>query len=107
MVRFPKDSQKCDIYTNEEEMYELVFESQQPKAKDFRRHCCNVIFPQIRQQLTNKMKEGHQQAITDRDNQIKALEFRNEEHQHKIFKLNKEIVDLIKSRQIPCRGYFE
>ena len=46
-INWQKDSQKYGIYINEEEMYELVFSSQQPKAKDFRRHCCNVIFPQI------------------------------------------------------------
>ena len=37
-VAWPKDSQKYNIYTNEEETYELLFSSQQPKAKDFRRH---------------------------------------------------------------------
>ena len=43
-------------------MYELVFGSQQPKAKAFRNHCCNAMFPRIRQQLTNKMKGDHQQS---------------------------------------------
>ena len=47
-------------------MYETVFSSQQPKAKEFRRYCCNVLFPHVRQQLTNKMKEGHQQAIEEK-----------------------------------------
>ena len=42
-VDWPKDSQKYDIYISEEGMYEIVFSSQQPKAKDFRRHCCNVL----------------------------------------------------------------
>ena len=46
-VDWPKDSQKYDIYINEEGMYEIVFSSQQPKAKDFRRHCCNVLFPHV------------------------------------------------------------
>ena len=54
-------------------MNELVFGSQQAKAKAFRKHYCNVLFPHIRQQLTNKIQEGHQQDIMDRDNQIKAL----------------------------------
>ena len=54
-------------------MYELLFLSQQPKAKDFRRHCYNVIFPQIRQQLTNKMKEKHQQTIEEKDATIALL----------------------------------
>ena len=67
------------------------------------------------------MKEGHQQAITDRDNQIQALEFRNEEerqaHQQQILRLNKdhwqsikvkeqEIDDLIKNRDVARRGSF-
>ena len=42
-----KDSRKDDYYINEEGMYEIVFSSQQPKAKDFRRHCCNVLFPHV------------------------------------------------------------
>ena len=62
-VNWSKDSQKLDMYINEEGMYELLFSSQQLKAKDFRRHCCDVIFPQIWQQLTNKMKEELQQQI--------------------------------------------
>ena len=44
---WPKDSRKNSYYINEESMYKLVFGSQQPKAKNFRKHCCNVIFPQI------------------------------------------------------------
>ena len=39
---WPRDSRKDDYYVNEEDMYEIVFSSQQPKTKDFRRHCCNV-----------------------------------------------------------------
>ena len=79
-INMPKESQKYDIYINQEGMYELVFGSQQPKAKDFRRHCCNVMFPRIQQQLTNKMKEDHQQAVEEKDNQMQALESKNEEH---------------------------
>ena len=104
---WPKDSQKYDIYINEEGMYEIVFSSQQPKAKDFRRHCCNVLFSHVQQQLTIKMKEDHQQAITGRDNQIKALEFTNEKHQQKILRLNKEIDDFIENRHVARHGCFE
>ena len=71
-VNCPRNSQKLDLYINEEWMYELLFSSQQPKTKDFRRHCCNVLFPHVRQQLTNKMEQEYQQAITNRDN-IKTL----------------------------------
>ena len=58
-AHWPKDLQKYKIYTNEEGMYKLLFSSQQPKAKDFRRHCCSVFFPHVQQQFTNKMKEDH------------------------------------------------
>ena len=64
-VDWPKDSQNFDIYISEEGMYELLFSSQQPKAKEFRKHCCNVLFPHVQQQLTNKMKEDHQQAMEE------------------------------------------
>ena len=46
---WPMDSQKYDIYINEKWIYETVFSSQQPKAKDFRRHCRNVLFPHFQQ----------------------------------------------------------
>ena len=42
-----------------------LFGNQKPKVNNFRKQCCNVIFPQIRQQLANKMKEDHQQAIEE------------------------------------------
>ena len=90
-INWPKDSQKFHIYISGEGIYELLFSSQQPKAKDFRKHCCNVLFPYVRQQLTNKMKEDHQQAIKekdtalalltddlqDRDSQIQAIQYEN------------------------------
>ena len=85
-VDWPKDSRKDDYYISEEGMYEIVFSNQQPKAKNFRRYCCNV-----RQQLTNKIQEEHQQAIEEKDNQIQA-------HQHKILRLNKEIDNFIKKQ---------
>ena len=66
-INWPKDSQKYDAYINEEGMYELLFPSQQPKAKYFRRHCCNVLFSHFQQQLTNKMKEDHQRGIEEED----------------------------------------
>ena len=81
-------------------MYELLFSSQKPKVKDFRKHCFNVLFPRIRQKLTNKMKEENQQAITDRDNQIQA-------HQQKTLRLNEQIDGLIKNRHVPRRRYFD
>ena len=83
-------------------MYELLFSRQQQKTKAFRKHCCNVLFPHVLQQFTKKIQEEHHQAITDRDNQIQAHEFRNEEHQQKILRLNEEIDDLIANRHPGC-----
>ena len=106
-VNWPKDSQKCNIYINEEGMYEIVFSNQKPKAKDFRRHCCNVLFPHFLQRFTNKIQEKHQQTIEEKDTQIQDLEFTNEKHQQKILKLNKEIDDLIANRHVARRGCFD
>ena len=67
-----KDSRKDDYYLNEEGMYEIVFLSQQPKAKDFRRHCFNVLFPS---------DKSHAMEIEDLTSRVQALEFTNETHQ--------------------------
>ena len=80
-VNWPRDSQKLDLYINEEGMYELLFSSQQPKAKDFRRHCYNVLFPHVRQQLSGK---SHAMKIEDLTGHIQAPEFTNEAHQQAI-----------------------
>ena len=68
-----RNSRKYDYYINWEGVYQLLFSSQQPKVKDFRRHCCYVLFPHVRQQLTNKMKEDHQQAIEEKDAALALL----------------------------------
>ena len=104
-MNWSRDSRKGDYYINEEGMYELVYGNQQPKAKNFRKHCCTLMFPRIRQQLTNKMKEDHQQAIKGRDNQIQVIEFTNETHQQQILRFNEEIIDLITNRYVArCGG---
>ena len=53
------------------------------------------------------MKEKHQQAIEEKNNQMQALEFTNEKHQQKILRLNKEIDDLITNRHLARRGCFD
>ena len=70
---WPRDSRKDDYYTNDEGMYKLLFSSQQSKTKDLRRHCCNVLFPHVRQQLTKNMKKDHQQVIEEMDAAIALL----------------------------------
>ena len=91
-VNWPKDSQKYDLYINEEGMYELLFSSQQPLAKKLRKHCCNVMFPHIRKQLTNKMVEEHQRAIRERENVI-------EEKDAAIALLNDDLEDVGKQNR--------
>ena len=60
-------------------MYEIVFSSQQPQAKDFKKHCCNVLFPQVRQQHQQAIEEKDAifvlltDDLQDRDNQIQAI----------------------------------
>ena len=81
-VDWPKNSQKFGIYINEKGMYELLFSSQQPKTKEFRKHCCNVMFPDVWQQFTNKMKEDHQQAIEEKDAALALLNDDNRQILH-------------------------
>ena len=114
-VDWPKDSQKFDIYINEEGMYELLFSSQQPKAKEFRKHCCNLMFPHVHQQLTNKMEDDHQQAIKEKDvalaqcdNQIRAIQHENvtlqaqrDVYQAKLQRCQDQIRDLVINRHVP------
>ena len=90
-VNWPIDSQKYDYYLNEEGMYEVLFSSQQPPAKKFRKHCCNVMFPHIRQQLTDKLLEDHQKAIEERDTRIQAIEYKNVGLQGEIRAKNQQI----------------
>lgn len=88
---WPKDSLKLLIYINEEGIYELLFSRQQPKAKEFRKHCLNVSFPDFRQQLTVKL---YAVKIEDLTNRVQALDFTNEDerqtHQQQILKFNEE-----------------
>ena len=80
-LEWPKNSQTDDYYINEEGMYELLFSCQQPKAKDFRRHCFNVLFPHVRQQPNDK---SHAMEIEGLTSPVQALEITNEAHQQTI-----------------------
>ena len=56
LMNCPKGSREDDYYINEEGMYELLFPSQLPEAKNFRKHCCNVMFLHVRQQLNKPLQ---------------------------------------------------
>ena len=80
-INSPKDSQKYGIYTNEEGMYEIVFSSQQPEAKDFRNTaamCCFVMFDSSLVIIHMRWKLKVLQAI------VQALEITNETHRQAI-----------------------
>ena len=78
---WPKHSQKYDICTNEEEMYEIVFQVNKQSQKTSENTATMRCFLIFDSSLQKKMKKGHQQAITGRDNQMKPFEFTNEKHQ--------------------------
>ena len=69
------------------------------------------MFPQVQQQLTNKMKEDHQQVITTRNNKIKAFEFTNEEERQangqEILRLIEEVNDVIGNWHVARGGCFD
>ena len=89
----PKNSRTDDYYINEEAMYELIFGSQQSNTKNVRKHCCNVVFPQIWQQLANKMKEGHRQAIEEKDVALSLLndDLKSREHENMALQAQRDV----------------
>ena len=101
LMNWPKyDPRKDDYYINEEGMYEFLFKSQQPLAKECRQHCCNVMFPHIRKQLTDKMVEEHQTQIADKDDKIKAIEYENVELKMVAAKMGASIVAMVLYKQL-------
>ena len=72
-VQWPSDSQKYDLYINEEAMYELGFTSQQDKAKHFRKYCFNTLFPQLRQHFEQLAISEQQQRIEQNESTIAIL----------------------------------
>ena len=94
---WPMNSRKDGYCINEEGMNKLVFRSQQHKAKNFRKHFCNVT----------RIRTRTRQAITGRDNQIQTLEFTNEEERQEILSLNEEVTDLMANRHVTRCGCFD
>ena len=107
LLNWPSDSRKHDYYLIEEGMYELVFSSQQQKAKAFRKYCCNEMFPRIHKQLVDKMQEDHQKAIEDRDNRIQTIQHENVGLQGEIRNARRTITDLIENRHVARCGEYD
>ena len=60
------------MFINLDSAIEIAVDSKKPRAA--------ALIKWLTKKGIEKIQEEHQQAITGRDNQIKALEFTNEKH---------------------------
>ena len=78
----PKDHQnKTDKFLSLFGVMYVIIKSRKDKGKALKKHILKDIVPRGFDARIKEIQGEHQQAITDCDNQIQALEFRNEEHQ--------------------------
>ena len=78
----PKDRQnKTHKFLSVFGIMYVIIKSQKDKGKAFKKHILKDIVPRGIDARIEEIQGKHQQAITLRDNQIKALEFTNEKHQ--------------------------
>ena len=104
----PKDQQnKADKFLSVFGVMYVIVKSQKDKGKALKEHILKDIVPRGFDTKIEEVQGKHQEAITGCDNQIKALEFRNEEHQQKILRFNEEIDNLVKNRHVARRGSFD
>ena len=104
----PIDHQnKMDKFLSLFGVINVIIKSKKPKVKALTKHILKDIVPRGFDAKIKEVQGKHQQAIEEKDNQIQALEFTNEEHQHKILKLNKKNDDLIANRHVARRGCFD
>ena len=87
-----------DTFINLDSAIEIAVHSKKPKAV--------ALVKWLTKKGIQKIQEEHQQAITDRDNQIQALESTNEKQQQKILRLNEETDELIANRDVARHGCF-
>ena len=88
-----------DVYINLDGSIEMTVRSKKPKAV--------ALEKWIVKKGVERIQEEDQLAIIDHNNQIKALDFTNEEHQQYILRLNEEIDDLVANRNVARRGCFD
>ena len=82
----PKDNQnKTDKFLSVFGIMYVIGKSGKDKGKALKEHILKDIVPPGFDAKIEEIQRKLKQAITDHDNQIKALEFRNEKHQQKIF----------------------
>ena len=90
-----EDAQDHDIFISLTGTLYVIVNSRKDKDKALKKHILKDIVPRGFDGRIKEIQEEHQQGITGHDNQIQALEFRNEAHQQEILRLNEEIDDLI------------
>ena len=77
----PKDYQnKADKFLS---VFGVIIKSQKDKGKALKKHILKDIVPRGLDARIEEIQGKHQQVITDRDNQIKALEFTNKDIKRK------------------------
>ena len=84
-------------------LYCFLLRCKIPGAELFMEWVMKIVLPQEVQKLASAIKEKDAE-LAQRDDQIEALEFTNEEHQQEILRLNEQINDLIANRHAACRG---
>ena len=77
-----------------------------PGADPFMEWTVETVLPREVWKLASAIEEKDAE-LAQRDDQIEALEFTNEEHQQKILRLNEEMNDLVVNRPMSRRGYFD
>ena len=95
-----EDAQDHDIFISLTGTIYVNVNSRKDKGKALKKHILKDIVPRGFDVRIEEIQEKHRQAITGRENQIKA-------HQQKILRLNKEIDDLTKNRHVARRGCFD
>ena len=108
-----EDAQDHDIFISLTCTLYIIVNSRKDKGKALKEHILRDVIPHAFDARIEEIQGKHQQAIEEkvaelaqRVNQIKALEFRDEEHQQKILRLNEEVDDLIANRHVARRGCF-
>ena len=98
-----KEKNPYDIFIDLDSSIEMAVRSKKPKAV--------ALVKWLTKKGIEKIQEEHQQATTDCDNQIQALEFPKKEEyqalQQEILRLDEEINDLIANRHVARRGCFD
>ena len=92
-------TQPNTMLLKEPRFYCLLLRCKRDEAEPFMEWVVETVLPRQVRKLAS--------VIEEKDNQTQGLEFTNEEYQQKILRLNEETDDLIKSRHVPRRGYFD